>query len=149
MQTIYTVKSKQDGYIWQFKYDLNGNLKAFEILEGILSGKQMKWLFASANFAANESIMKTVWMLNLKSNFEITVGVPDLSFEVFWNTYNHKVKKLLSEKAWERLSKKDRIDALQGIKPYDGYLSRKGVAKAHPATYLNQRYWEDNHASIH
>lgn len=147
--TIYTVKGKHEGHIWQFKYDFNGNLKAFEILEGLLSANQMKWLFASSNFAANESIMKTVWMHNLKTNFEITIGTPDLSFDVFYNAYNHKVKKLLSEKAWERLSKKDRMNALQGIKPYDNYLARKGIAKAHPSTYINQRYWEDNHASIH
>ena len=149
METIYTVKSIQDGYIWQFKYTLNGDLKSFEILEGTLSANQMKWLFSSSNFAANESIMKTVWMQNLKKNFEITIGAPDLSFEAFWKAYNHKVKKIISEKAWERLSKKDRIEAIKGIKPYDNYLARKGIAKAHPSTYINQRYWEDNHASIH
>lgn len=147
--TTYTVKSQNDTHIWEFKYDLNGHLRSFKILEGELSAKQMKWLFAQANFPANESIMKTVWMKNLKENFEILVGEPDLSFYAFWNSYNHKVKKVVSEKAWNRLSKKDRMDALKAIKPYDNYLARKGIAKAHPATYINQRYWEDNHASIH
>jgi hypothetical protein len=149
METTYTVKSKQDGFIWSFKYTLNGDLRVFIIDEGTLSAKQMKWLFGSGNFPANESIMRSVWMKQLKANFEITIGEPDLSFEAFWTAYNHKIKKVVSEKAWERLGKKDRMAALAGIKPYDGYLSRKGIAKAHPATYLNQRYWEDNHASIH
>lgn len=149
LETTYTVKSKQDGFIWTFKYTLNGDLKSFEIEEGTLSPKQMKWLFAGANFPATEGIMKTVWIQKLKGHFEIIIGAPDLSFESFWSAYNHKVKKVASEKAWERLGKKDRMAALAGIKPYDGYLGRKGIAKAHPATYLNQRYWEDNHASIH
>lgn len=149
METIYTVKSIQDGYIWQFKYTLNGDLKSFEILEGTLSANQMKWLFSSSNFAANESIMKTVWMQNLKKNFEITIGAPDLSFEAFWSLYNHKVKRVVSEKAWERINQKDRMEAIKGIKPYDNYLARKGIGKAHASTYINQRYWEDNHASIH
>lgn len=147
--TTYTVKSQNDTHIWEFQYDLNGHLRSFKILEGELSAKQMKWLFAQANFPANQSIMKTVWMKNLKANFEIIVGEPDLSFDAFWNAYNHKVKKVVSERAWNRLSKKDRMDALKAIKSYEGYLHRKGIAKAHPATYLNQRYWEDSFASVH
>lgn len=148
METTYTVKSKMDGYVWQFKYHLNGNLKAFEILEGELSEKQMKWLF-SPHFPAIETIMKDTWIPELKKNFEITIGAPDLSFDAFYNSYNHKIKKVASETAWKRLSVKDRMAALQGIKAYDGMLSRKHVAKAHPSTYLNQRYWEDDHNSIH
>lgn len=147
--TTYTVKSQNDTHIWEFQYDLNGHLRAFKILEGELSAKQMKWLFAQANFPANESIMKTIWMKNLKENFEIIVGAPDLSFDAFWNAYNHKIKKVVSEKAWNRLSKKDRMEAIKGVKPYDNFLKRKGIAKAHASTYINQRYWEDNHASIH
>lgn len=149
METIYTVKSKYDTHIWEFQYDLNGHLRTFKILEGELSVKQMKWLFGGQNFPANEVMMKTIWMKKLRSNFEVVVGEPDLSFEAFWNAYNHKVKKVVSERAWNRLSKKDRLDALKAIKSYEGYLHRKGIAKAHPATYLNQRYWEDSFASVH
>tara|TARA_R100001369_G_scaffold91021_3_gene131108 strand:+ start:2297 stop:2746 length:450 start_codon:yes stop_codon:yes gene_type:complete len=149
METTYTVKSIQDGFIWTFKYDLNGNLTAFIIDEGILSGKQMKWLFSSGKFPALETIMKNVWMVNLKKNFEITIGEPDLSFEAFWKLYNHKVKKVASEKAWKRLSKKDKMEAIKGIKSYNGMLSRKHQHKAHASTYINQRYWEDDHNSVH
>lgn len=147
--TTYTVKSQNDTHIWEFKYDFNGHLRVFKILEGELSDKQLKWLFGGTNFPGNEDIMKTVWMKKLRSNFEVVVGEPDLSFESFWNAYNHKVKKVVSERAWNRLSKKDRMDALKAIKSYESYLHRKGVAKAHPATYLNQRYWEDSFGSVH
>lgn len=147
--TTYTVKSVKDGFIWQFKYDLKGAFYSFKIEEGRLSAKQMKWLFGGENFPATENHMKVMWMKKMSKNFEVTIGKPDLSFNAFWKNYKHPVKKVASEKAWNRLSKKDRIDALAGIKAYFGMLSRKHIAKAHPSTYLNQRYWEDDHNSIH
>lgn len=149
MKTTYTVRALNSDTVWTFTYDLDGNLRSFQIMEGELSAKQMKWLFSSGNFPANESIMKNVWMLELKKNFEIIVGAPDLSFDNFWHSYNYKVKKIASERVWKRLSKKDRLEAIKAIEAYDKYLARKHIAKANPSTYLNQRYWEDNFNSIH
>jgi len=143
--TTYNIKSRQDGFVWQFKYHLNGDLYAFKVLEGSLSPKQMKWLFASANFAANESIMKTVWMVKLKKNFEITVGEPDLSFEAFWDAYDKKRgKKKMAENTWNKMSKAKRIKAMLYLKRYNDQLRIDNVAKAYPSTYLNQEYYENN-----
>ncbi|PKP26614.1 MAG: hypothetical protein CVU03_03500 [Bacteroidetes bacterium HGW-Bacteroidetes-2] len=149
MERIYTIKAKNSDALLEFKYDLNGNLTQFKILEGVLSAQQMRWLFSNGNFPAIEPFMHSHWIAKLKPHFEITIGEPDLSFESFWNAYNHKVKKVMAENAWKRLSTRDKMNALAGIKSYDNYLKRKGVAKAHPSTYLNQRYWEDNYGSIH
>lgn len=149
LTTSYTVKSKQSNILWLFKYDLKGNLKAFEILEGELSQKQQTWLFVGGNFPITEDVIKKVWLKDLKANFEIVINAANLEFETYWQTYNHKVKKTMSEKGWAKLSKRDRIDALAHIPIYDKYLARKHVAKAAPSTYLNQRYWEDNHGSVH
>ena len=147
--TTYTARALNTQDLYEFQYDLNGHLKSFKILEGQLTGQQMKWLFSNSNFPANESIMKTIWLKNLKKHFDIQVGTPDLSFDKFWQLYSHKVKKQASIKAWDRLSKKDKIEAIKSIESYDKYLARKHIAKAHAATYLNQRYFEDNFNSIH
>lgn len=146
MTTTYTVRSKQDGFVWQFEYTLNGDLKTLEILEGKLSGKQMKWLF-SPNFPAVESIMKTEWMPKLRKNFEITVGEPDLTFQAFWDLYAHKVgKKKMAENIWNKLSKARRIKAMLGVKKYNNHLRlNTGQAKAHASTYLNQEYYENEY----
>jgi len=149
MNTTYTVKSRKDKYVWEFKYDLDGSLKSYKILEGHLTGTQIDWLFSSGNFPANENVMKNVWMQKLKKNFEVTVGDPDLSFEYFYNAYGNKIKKTKSEAAWKKLSKADKILALQKIKAYKGYLKRKGVAQANPEAYINQKRWEDDFDSIH
>ena len=141
--TTYTIKGKQRGFVWQFKYRLNGDLKSFEILEGKLTELQIKWLF-SENFPATETIMKTVWTKVLRQNFEVVVGEPDLSFNAFWDTYGYKVKRVMAERSWKKLSEADRIKAFLGLGSYNSYLKRNnGIAKAHPSTYLNQRYFED------
>lgn len=146
MEIVYRAKGKEIGLVFLFKYDLNGHLKQFEIVEGELNGKQMKWLFSENNFPANESIMKAIWMKDKKyiQVFDIEKSVPDTSFEVFWNLYDHKVKRVLAEKIYEKLNEADKMKAISSIKPYNNYLQRRpGIQKAHPSTYLNQRYYED------
>lgn len=149
--TTYTVTGKLTGMIWEFNYDLNGHLRAFKIIEGELTGKQMSWLFGGSNFPGSENLMKTIWLQDkeLQKHFEVTIGEPDLSFEAFYKAYNYPVSKQKTIRAWEKLSKKDKLEALKGIKPYDGMLARKHIAKAHPSTYLNSRRWEDDNNAIH
>ena len=144
--TTYTVTGNDTNIVWQFKYDLNGLLKEFKLVEGNLDNKQVGWLFNKDRFPYAE---KTIKGWTAISNFKVIVGEPDVSFEIFWRMYNHKVKRMMSENAWKKMSQKDRMDAIRGIKPYDGMLYRKGFAKAAPSSYLNQRYWEDEHSSIH
>jgi hypothetical protein len=143
--TTYTVKSKEKGLIFLFKYDLNGNLKAFEIVEGELNGRQMKWLFAGANFPADESTMRNVWQKekSYTANFEIIKATPVLDFENLWQIYNNKVKKFEAEKSYNKLKEPDKIRCFLAIKGYDKYLAKSGVAKAHLSTFINQRYFED------
>lgn len=145
--TTYTVKGRNFPSVWIFKYDLEGNLKEWKLEEGVLSEKQRAWLFHPSRFPYLENAIKTHFM-SIR-NLEVTVGVPDLSFEYFWKLYeNKKGKKLMAERSWNKLSKSDRINALAGIKHYNNSLRRSGgIAKAYPATYINQRYWENDHKS--
>jgi hypothetical protein len=142
--TTYTVKSKKKGLIFLFKYDLNGHLKAFEILEGELNPRQIRWLF-STNFPSDEIIMKTVWQKKqfVTDKFEIIKAAPVLDFENFWNIYNNKVKKFEAEKSYNKLKEPDKIRCFLAIKGYEKYLAKTGVAKAHLSTFINQRYFED------
>ena len=142
--TTYTVKSLKDGFIWLFKYDLSGNFSEFKIVEGILTGKQKKWLFSGSNFPEDESILKTVWMPKLKENFEIIRAEPVLDFENLWNLYNHKVKKHEAEKNFNKLKDGDKIKCFLAIPGYSKYLAKTRVAKAHLSTFINQRYFEDD-----
>lgn len=150
--TTYIIKSKLNGYIWRFKYHLTGDFISFEILEGTLNAKQTHWLFGgldqnekyqTAKFPVVESTIK-VWQNLLRDNFEITIENPDLSFEALWNLYDNKVKKFESEKSFKKLKEADIIKCFLSIPGYNKYLQRKGVAKAHLSTFINQRYFEDD-----
>ena len=144
--TTYRAKGKEIGLIFLFKYDLNGNLKLFEISEGELTPMQMKWLFAGAHFPANESIIRSVWQKEqaYKQKFEIEVSPADLSFEAIWNLYDNKVKRVESEKQFNKLKEADVIKLFLSVPRYKEYLQRKRIAQAHLSTFINQRYFEDD-----
>lgn len=80
--TTYRAKGKEIGLVFLFKYDLNGDLRLFEITEGILNSQQINWLY-SERFPANENIITSVWMKkeNYLKHFEIEKSPADLSFE--------------------------------------------------------------------
>lgn len=146
METSYTVKSKKSVNTWEFKYDLNGDLKSFNILDGALTDMQKQWLFLKGNFPISENMMKRFWIPNLKQFFEITIGEIDLSFEAFWNAYGNKVgRRKETRNIWERLSKAEKIQVLANIPRYSNYLKYyPKQQKAYPSTYLNQEYYKND-----
>jgi len=79
------------------------------------------------------------------STFIVEPVIPDLSFNKFWDTYAHKQgKKARAERLWKQLSETERASAMAYIKKYDAFLwQNKGIAKAYPETYLNQKRWEN------
>lgn len=147
LRTVYTVKGKKSPIIWEFKYDLNGLLREFNLLEGELSEKQKQWLFFHTRFPYTENAIKS-WGKAYK-NFEVIIGQPDLSFDSFWKAYNYKVGKVPAEKGWGKLSKANRLKAFKSIKPYNAYLRRKGIEKAYAQKYINQEKFNDDFNSIH
>lgn len=148
--TTYRAKGKDIGLEFLFKYDLNGNLKIFEVSEGQLNADQMKWLFASSNFPACESIIGSVWMVEkrYKDKFEIEKATPNLSFEVLWNLYDYKVKRFDAEKSFGKLKEHEVIKCFTAIPGYNKYLQRKQIAKAHLSTFINRRYFEDDYNKV-
>jgi hypothetical protein len=77
---------------------------------------------------------------------DMTQAAPaDDSFLMFWEAYELKKGKPAAMKAWKRLSKADRDAAIEGIAPYRRSISDKKYQR-HPATYLNKRTWDDEHA---
>lgn len=147
--TTYRAKGKEIGLVFLFKYDLNGNLKLFEISEGELNDDQMKWLF-SPNFPANESIIKTIWMKEKKYTkvFEIEKSLANLSFDALWNLYNNKVSRMDSEKCFNKLKEADVIKCFLSIPQYLKYLQRKQIAQAHLSTFINKRYFDDDYSKV-
>lgn len=144
----YTCRSKNTPTIWVLRYNLEGQIQSFEVLGDSITNEQINWLFEKVNFPYNEK--KVVqWIKDLKKHFEIVKQEFELTFENFYNLYNHKVGRKETETAWKKLSKKDRINAIMKLRHYDNYLKRnQGVAKLYPATYLNKARWESDYQSM-
>lgn len=147
-KTSYTCKSRNTNLIWIFKYDLEGELRSFEILGNGLTPEQVVWIFNPDRFPYKETMI-SLWQKHLKKNFEIFKEEFELTFENFYNLFGNKVGKMESKRAWEKLSKKDKINAIIGIKHYDNYLKRNPkYSKTYPATYLNKRRWESDYKNL-
>jgi len=142
---IYFVTGASFSGILVFKYHLNGDLAVFELQEAELDNKQRNWLF-SKNFPYYEN---QIDLFRKLKEFDVKSEIPTFTFDDFYTAYNYKVKRVVAERAWKKLTQVDKMNAVAGIKKYDGFLHRKvSQSKANPATYLNQRYWEDEYGSL-
>lgn len=145
METTYRVKGKKSGVVYVFKYSLKGNLKGFEFIDFELEEpKQIDWF--RNNFPMNIEQMK-FWQNDpvFKKRFDVTIIPFDLSFTAFWEKWNLKVKKELSEKAWNKLTEDEKIKSFLNLKPYQDHLIKTGQAKAHLVTWLNQKRYNDEY----
>ena len=68
-------------------------------------------------------------------------GTP--TFPEFWNAYGLKRDRMSAEKAFLRLSGKDRLAAFNGIAAYRADCERRGIAMMYAQGYINHRRWED------
>ena len=67
------------------------------------------------------------------------------TFPAFWLLYPKKVAKFDAEKAWNKLSEADRLDAIIGLVAWRQAWVRRNEMQfvPHAATWLNGHRWED------
>lgn len=140
----YTIKSKDVHAVWVFKYHLSGELFSFEVLDGSFSSKQADWLFRSGRFPYNETIMK-VWLKQYRKFFEFEVGIPEITFEYFYEIYGRKRTKAEALKFWSRMTPKDRTLAVLGVKRYLNICKLDNRSPVDPVRYLRNRRFEDEY----
>ncbi|MEO7977753.1 hypothetical protein [Flavobacterium sp.] len=138
--TTYKVTFKETADEWLFQYRSgDGTIYSFYNLKGIRVLK----LFANGQFPGTIHEMEN-WT-KYKQLVTIELVLDDYTFETFWKTYNLKVKKEPSEKAFEKLSLVDRIKCFNGLKKYDEFLAKSNQAKAHMVTWINQKRFNDEY----
>jgi hypothetical protein len=164
--TTYRAKGKEIGLVFLFKYDLNGNLKLFEISEGKLSPEQTHWLFTGylpkdsafenlkrlmsllkPNFPTNEEIMQTIWMKDKRYTnlFIIEKSPADLSFEALWNLYGYKESRKDAEKLFNKLKEADIIKCFIQVPKYKKKLAQSTTAQALLSTWINKERFNDEY----
>jgi len=147
--TTYRVKHKLNGLVFLFKFDLNGDLRTFEIPEGILNDQQMEWLYSS-KFPRRESYMDK-WKTDSKyiKQFDVEKSPANISFEALWNLYDHKVSRMDAEKQFKKLKPDEVIKCFIEVPFYLETLKKNpGIGKLHLATYINKRRFEDERPQV-
>jgi uncharacterized protein YdaU (DUF1376 family) len=72
-----------------------------------------------------------------------TTPLINIPFSDFWNLYDHKVGgRDKTEKKWNRLKAQERVAIMAHVPDFVRSKPDKQF-RPHPATYLNQRRWED------
>ena len=142
--TTYTVKSKNSDNVWVFKYDLNGLITEFKRLEGVLSENQIQWFFFKGKFPHQESQIQE-WIKNLKANFQIEVGQPDLSFDMFWKLYPYNAlsKKKIATERFNKLKESDKIKIMLKLPEYKKLKAKENTAFPYAEVFINQRWWDN------
>ena len=69
----------------------------------------------------------------------------DREFDLFYKAYPIHRGRQDAEKAWRRLSAKDRRAAYEGIDRYREYCQQTGVSMKYAQGWLNDRRWEDEY----
>lgn len=74
--------------------------------------------------------------------------VTQMNFQIFWKNYPRKVGKGAAEKAWKKIKTPKAVlttilTSLEWQKQSENWTKDNGEYIPHPATYLNQRRWED------
>ena len=144
--TTYRAKGKTIGLVFLFKYDLNGNLKLFEISEGELSETQQNWLFNQEHFPSNEEKMQ-YWQKNKRFTqiFEVEHAPADLSFEALWNLYNYKESRKDAEKFFSKLKEADIIKCFIQVPKYKKKIATSGIAQAMLSSWINKQRFNDEY----
>ena len=69
---------------------------------------------------------------------------PDFSefHDAYGRAYGRKLDRLAAERAWRRLSARDKRAAIAGIENYADDCRQRGIAMKYPSGYLNLHRWE-------
>lgn len=65
-------------------------------------------------------------------------------FQQFWNAYALKRDRIAAERAWNKLSAKDKRKAIDAIPDYNADCARQGISRMYAQGYLSHRRFEDD-----
>lgn len=138
----FNIKSREKNVSWFFRFNLDGSLYSYTVLKGTLTVEQARWLFKGGHFPIHIDDLKA-FKQNYSKFFTIEETVPEMNFSYFWETYNKKALKKQASDFWKKMSEKDRILAITGIKKYREYCEGKKQDLQDPVRYLRNRRYED------
>lgn len=125
---------------WIFQYR-----KSDKILHCFINLKGSSFI----NLLRKQTFPENVEMIEDWAKFKkivtIELKLEDYSFEAFWDKYDLKRKKELSQKAFEKLDLVSKIKCFTALKLYNEDLKMTKQSKAHMVTWINQKRYNDEY----
>lgn len=142
MKDFVFTSEKIDGEVF-FRYNTAGLLYHFE-LRGNWPKEHQMFMLEKMPFTLHELMYD--FMPARGKDAKLAEIRQDLSFETFWNAYNHKVgNRTRTAKLWDSMTDDERLNSLASLYRYERFLAFKKQDKAYPETYLHQRRWENEY----
>lgn len=137
MKTFAIYSTNFEGSI-TLSYNEQGRVIKMEI-DAQLSEQQHAFFFSV--FPAEIAQLE---QLKILKSVKIIEVLQEVTFEQFYEAFGNKVGKVKAENVWKRLSRAEQLKAFNHLPKYKNYLKlNPGIAHLYPATYLNQKRWND------
>ena len=125
-------------------YSSTGLMTSFTIEEGIQTNdKAHRWILERVPLCVQD-----LDYYRKQDHLVIKEFDQDLSFTRWFRLYGYPVSKKRAEGFWNRLSKADRIQAIEKAPKYEKWRMMKGHDKAYPDSWLSKRRFDDEFKMI-
>lgn len=141
----FRIVSQTDKFTGEIIIGFNdkGVINLVDTTDTKFGAKSMTKLFEILPKDLGKDLIKTLSDLSSTANFKITEIPADLTFERFWNTYDHKINKKRCIPLYNKLSDADKFLAITKIKDYKSYLSwQQWRGTLDPEKWLRDRQFE-------
>ncbi len=131
---------RKSGLRLVFKYNSNGVLNSVEF-DGVWTDDLVERIKTKIPPNVNYCIQQ---INEQKPNSQwIFKELLDLNFDLFYKLYPNKLgKKKEAEKAWEKMTDAERMDAYFYLDEYLPQKRKEGTNIPYASSYLNGKYWE-------
>ena len=140
METIYSFQSIQTKAEALFSYQNGGLVKVDLSHNEDMPMTKLSWIYAciaSMTLVEEEKLLE--YAEQVKHTFVLTKIETVPSFDLFWNMYAKKQKRIRAEKLFNKLNDAQKIQCTAAAKTYNDYLKRtgKGLYKQLPDTFIS------------
>jgi hypothetical protein len=128
-------------------YDEDLLLRIIDATSANLTATQIQWLKTNIPVQLVDAKKQLDDFKALANNgIEITQTSFDVSFELFWESYNHKFNRKRAQAIFDKLPYTKKLKCIQSIQHYDNFLKWQKFerTKMDADTYLRNEAWEND-----
>jgi len=137
--TRYIITSKKFTGQIIIAYNVKGTLVLIDMTAAELDN------VLTPQFMRSVPLLESHIVLSFSSDTTVVQEDFKVTFDEFWNTYNHKINKKRCIPLWDKMTLNQRVKAFYGIREYDKFLKSKNRMKCDPENYLRNEMYENEY----